>query len=147
MFYQILLSPQVERCAIITYKHGIYALPHEFPNELRLGISGWELGKPWPIFVPPVANRTWLYQKYSTSSNAQKSCPHSIILILSFPKFFYDFNTLHGCNPVSKLLRLWCSVDWFLDNCLVSLKPLLILDKTWTIKKFLFAYLVFLLYQ
>ena len=36
MFYQIFLSPQVKRWAIITYKHGIYELPHELPNNLRL---------------------------------------------------------------------------------------------------------------
>ena len=36
MFYQILLSPQVKRCAIITYKHGIYELFHMLPNKLRL---------------------------------------------------------------------------------------------------------------
>ena len=36
MFYQIFPSPQVKRCAIITYKHGIYELSHEFPNDLRL---------------------------------------------------------------------------------------------------------------
>ena len=35
MFYQIFLSPQVKRCAIITYEHGIYELPHELPNDLR----------------------------------------------------------------------------------------------------------------
>ena len=29
MFFQILLSLQVKRCAIITYKHGIYELPYE----------------------------------------------------------------------------------------------------------------------
>ena len=34
MFYQIFLSPQVKRCAIITYKHGIFKLPHEFYNSL-----------------------------------------------------------------------------------------------------------------
>ena len=33
MFYQILLSPQVKRWAIVTYKHGIYELPHELPND------------------------------------------------------------------------------------------------------------------
>ena len=27
MFYQIFLSPQVKRCAIITYKHGIFEMP------------------------------------------------------------------------------------------------------------------------
>ena len=35
MFYQIFLSPQVKRCAIITYKQGIY----ELPNHLELRIS------------------------------------------------------------------------------------------------------------
>ena len=34
--YRIFLSPQVKRCEIITYKHGIYELPHELPNDLRL---------------------------------------------------------------------------------------------------------------
>ena len=45
MIYQIFFSLQVERCAIITYKHGIYKLPHELPNGLRLMI----LGKLWNI--------------------------------------------------------------------------------------------------
>ena len=36
MFYQIFISPQAKRCVIITYKHGIYELPHELPNDLRL---------------------------------------------------------------------------------------------------------------
>ena len=36
MFHQILLSPQVKQCTIITYKHGIYELPHELPYDLRL---------------------------------------------------------------------------------------------------------------
>ena len=40
MFYQIFLSPQVKRWAIIIYKHGIYELPHELPNDLRLRILG-----------------------------------------------------------------------------------------------------------
>ena len=40
MFYQILLSPQVKRWAIITYEHGIYELPHELPNDLKLRILG-----------------------------------------------------------------------------------------------------------
>ena len=35
MFYQILLLPQVKRCAIITYKHGRYELRNELPNNLR----------------------------------------------------------------------------------------------------------------
>ena len=36
MFYQIFVSLQVKRCAAITYKHGIYELPQELPNDLRL---------------------------------------------------------------------------------------------------------------
>ena len=36
MFYQIFLSPQMKRGAIITYKHGMYELPDEFANDLRL---------------------------------------------------------------------------------------------------------------
>ena len=36
MFYQIFLSPQVKRCAIITYKHGVYELPYKLPNDLTL---------------------------------------------------------------------------------------------------------------
>ena len=36
MFYQIFLSLKVKRCVIIFYKHGIYELSHELPNDLRL---------------------------------------------------------------------------------------------------------------
>ena len=36
MFHQILLSPQVKQCAIVTYKYGIYNLSHALPNDLRL---------------------------------------------------------------------------------------------------------------
>ena len=40
MFYQNFLSLQVKRWAIITYKHGIYELPREVRNNLRLRILG-----------------------------------------------------------------------------------------------------------
>ena len=40
MFYQIFLSTQVKRCAIIIYKHGIYELSHELPSDLGLRILG-----------------------------------------------------------------------------------------------------------
>ena len=36
MFWQIFISPQVKRSAIISYKHGIYELPQELPNNLSL---------------------------------------------------------------------------------------------------------------
>ena len=32
--------PQLKPCAIITYEHGIYDLPHNLPNDLRLRILG-----------------------------------------------------------------------------------------------------------
>ena len=34
MFNQIFFLAQVKRCAIITYKHRIYELPHDLPNDL-----------------------------------------------------------------------------------------------------------------
>ena len=40
MFYQIFLPPQVKRSAIISNKQGVYELPHELPNALRLRILG-----------------------------------------------------------------------------------------------------------
>ena len=36
MFYKIFLSPQVKQCTTVTYKHDIYELSHELPNDLRL---------------------------------------------------------------------------------------------------------------
>ena len=33
---KIFLSLQAKQCSIITYKHGIYELPHELMNDLRL---------------------------------------------------------------------------------------------------------------
>ena len=40
MFYQIFLSPQAKQSPIITYDYGVYALPKELPNDLRLSILG-----------------------------------------------------------------------------------------------------------
>ena len=48
MFYQTFLSRQVKRWAIITYKHGIYELPHELANNLRLR----KLGNIRKVFKP-----------------------------------------------------------------------------------------------
>ena len=36
MFDKISVSPQVKRIVILSNKHGIYELPHELPNDLRL---------------------------------------------------------------------------------------------------------------
>ena len=40
MFYQIFLSPQVKRSAILYDEHDIYELPQKLPNDLRLRILG-----------------------------------------------------------------------------------------------------------
>ena len=40
MFSQIFISIQVKPSAIISNNHGIYELPHELPNDLRLSIFG-----------------------------------------------------------------------------------------------------------
>ena len=39
-WYQIFLSTQVKRSAIISNKKGVYELPHKLPNDLRLRILG-----------------------------------------------------------------------------------------------------------
>ena len=36
MFYQIFLSPQVKRYAIITYKHGIYEFPKRVAERHKI---------------------------------------------------------------------------------------------------------------
>ena len=38
MLYQIFLSPQVKRSAIISNKQGVYELPHKLLNDLILRI-------------------------------------------------------------------------------------------------------------
>ena len=40
MLYQTFLSPEVKRCASITYEHGIYKLTNELPSDLRLRMLG-----------------------------------------------------------------------------------------------------------
>lgn len=41
-FSQTFLSLQVKKCAIITYKDGLYELPKELPNDLKLN-DHWKL--------------------------------------------------------------------------------------------------------
>ena len=40
MFDKIFVSPQVKWMVIISNKHGIYELPYELPNDLRLKTLG-----------------------------------------------------------------------------------------------------------
>ena len=38
IFYQIFYSSQMKQSVIISNKYGIYELPHELPNDLRVSI-------------------------------------------------------------------------------------------------------------
>ena len=67
MIYQIFLSPQVKRYAIIIYKHGIYELPHELPNALILRTLG-------------------NYEISGKSLNAIGSLPAKMKILLILPK-------------------------------------------------------------
>ena len=40
MFCRIFPSPEMKRSAIVSNKRGIYELPHELSNDIRLGILG-----------------------------------------------------------------------------------------------------------
>ena len=57
MFYQTFFSPQVKRCSIITYQHGIYVFPHELPNNLFCAANN---RKRKPIAFCPMENRQGL---------------------------------------------------------------------------------------
>ena len=84
IFHQIFLSPQMKRYAIITYKHGIYKLPHELSNDLGLRILGnYEMS----------ANRLNLIQ-WSLSILAMRMC------------HFPYWKTVYGCSLFISLLRL-----------------------------------------
>ena len=49
MIYQIFLSPQVKQWAIINYKHDIYELSDELPNDLSLRIlENYEISGKYP---------------------------------------------------------------------------------------------------
>ena len=93
IFYQVFLSPQVKRCEIITYKHGINRLPHQLPNNIRLGghsthtrkkkdLSNYEIAEKYPRprqnqntpntnKEPPKRPHEWLHpQKLAAWRNA-----------------------------------------------------------------------------
>ena len=40
MFDQIFLSPQIKQSMIMTNKHRVHDISHEWPNDFRLGITG-----------------------------------------------------------------------------------------------------------
>ena len=71
MFYQTFLSPQVKQCAISTCKDGIYELPHELPNDLRLRILGnYEKSGKCPKCFVDTCKKTFEKQKLNFSLSA-----------------------------------------------------------------------------
>ena len=71
MFNQIFFSPQVKGWGIITYKLGIYELPYEFTNDVRLTVLGnKEISEKCLNFI------AW-------KSGAQCSCQIKLLLILT----------------------------------------------------------------
>ena len=46
MFYQIFLTPQVKQSAIISNKHGLYELPYDLPNNLKILRNIRKISKP-----------------------------------------------------------------------------------------------------
>ena len=74
MFYQIFLSPQVERCAIITYQHGIYKLPHQLSCDLRLRILGnQEISEKRLISIEGNSRAQFTYQRENLLIPAKES--------------------------------------------------------------------------
>ena len=63
MFYQIFFSSQVKRRVIISCKHGIYELPHELVNDLRLRILGnYKISGKYLNFIKLFSTAQCLYQ-------------------------------------------------------------------------------------
>ena len=66
--YQIFLLPQVKQYVLITFKHGIYELTHELPNDLELMILGnleisgkcLNLIELWPSAQSPYQNESFV---------------------------------------------------------------------------------------
>ena len=73
MFYQIFLSQPVKRCAISTYKHGIYELPHE-------------------LLVPRLPPKTKIFLKLAKNSwlNFSRSTPFHMKTRVSLRYFVND---------------------------------------------------------
>ena len=72
MFYQIFLSLQVKRSAIISNEHGINELPNELPNNLRLMVLDIKKGQE--------------NLKTPENHNLMTSLPPKIKILLILPK-------------------------------------------------------------
>ena len=52
MFDSTFFSPQVKRSVLVGNKHGIYELPHELPNDLRVAAGR--------AFIPTQEEKTYI---------------------------------------------------------------------------------------
>ena len=123
MLHQIFLSPQEKRYAIITYKHGIYELPHELPNDLRLTKLGnirkvskphrMIAQRPAPSAQPPCQNESFVNTRRKLLDGKQK-------LNLSRCALFHmktrvSFKYLVSYYRLIRICRIqwWCSLFLF----------------------------------
>ena len=80
MFYQIFFSPQVKWCVIISNKHGIFELPHEFPklpDEGEVNPITKALYTNWPVNIRHWSRGSWPQQEFlqGTESNLHAAEP------------------------------------------------------------------------
>ena len=108
MFYQIFLSPQVKQCAIITYKHGTYELPHKMLNDLKLRILGNKnvsRKSLKSVELEPSAQLATRNENFdSCATKLQK-----IVLLKILQKNFAEFREfVNIALPKILVLRNWC---------------------------------------
>ena len=108
MFYQIFLSPQVKRWAIITYKHGMYELPHELPSNFGprviVGQSGyaWFSGCAHPYRPRPSASPSRRAALWTITPWESDTPQHSIIPQDSIP----------SCSTAREATRIYHIYKW-----------------------------------
>ena len=89
MFYQIFFSPQMKRCAIITYKHGMYRLLNDSPNNLRMDLRKIEN-------ITNKYNTQRLFRSWSFALQIQKQKPKG--------KGYWKLNTSILTEKTSKIV-------------------------------------------
>ena len=119
MFHQFFPSPQVKRSLIISNQRGIYALPHGFPNDLSLRISGNQ-EKTAALFQ--MKNRIFLkyfvrsclWKQFFAFSSPQASSNVICLTILVTPRSLLQFQPKiqQSCQ---KVLKFVLHYNYFFD--------------------------------
>ena len=114
MFHQIFLSPQVKRCAIITYEHGIYELPY----DLRLRKLGKirKVSKPHGMIaqcpVPPPKSKLPQYYRKTLEKNKLNFSHGAPLHTKTRVSRRYPVNHCRLWSPVNHC-RLWSPVSTY----------------------------------